>query len=89
MLREFQKEIEKLKKMLAEEDTEEEEEEGEEGERRKGGGARLKKSKKQDGKWERERDKRGKKESTIYNYMYFQNYQLQCLQEKWQNWRGR
>lgn len=52
MLREFQKEIEKLKKMLAEEDTEEEEEgeEGEEGKRRKGGGARLKKTKKQDGK---------------------------------------
>ena len=55
MLREFQKEIEKLKKMLAEEDREKEEEEEEEGEESKRrGGTRNKKKKKQDGEEGRE-----------------------------------
>ena len=54
MLREFQKEIEKLKKMLAEEDREKEKKEEEEGEEesKRRGGTRNKKKKKQDGERE-------------------------------------
>ena len=73
MLREFQKEIEKLKKMLAEEDREKEEGEEEEGEEesKRRGGTRNKKKKKQDGEEGRESVHTGKCKILKNNFFRF------------------